>query len=118
MRSPAGTKRFGRGKKVVVIVTLTVVLVLFIAFVVRHKPGRVSGTLADVSPLDSGEVTVKVYLPAGRWVHAWSSNEYGSAIEGVWETVPAPIGEPALFYKEGSEAGERFRDELRQRNLL
>jgi alpha-glucosidase len=68
--------------------------------------------------LDPGEDTVEVYLPAGRWVHLWSGREYGSPEEGIYETVRAPIGEPAVFYKEGSEAGRRFREELERRGLL
>jgi alpha-glucosidase len=68
--------------------------------------------------LDPGEDAVEVYLPAGRWVHLWSGGEYGSPEEGVWETVPAPIGEPAVFYREESEAGRRMVDELVARGLL
>jgi alpha-glucosidase len=68
--------------------------------------------------LDPGEEAVELYLPAGRWVHLWSGRAYGSAERGVYETVPAPLGEPAVFYKKGSEAGERFRDELAARGLL
>jgi alpha-glucosidase len=68
--------------------------------------------------LDPGEDAVEVYLPAGRWVHLWSVKEYGSAQEGVYETVPAPIGEPAVFYKEGSKAGWSFREELERRGVL
>jgi alpha-glucosidase (family GH31 glycosyl hydrolase) len=68
--------------------------------------------------LDPGEEEVEVYLPAGRWVHLWSGKEYGSAERGVYETVPAPIGEPAVFYEEGSEAGRRMRKELERRGLL
>jgi len=68
--------------------------------------------------LDPGEEEVEVYLPAGRWVHLWSGKEYGSPEEGVYETVRAPIGEPAVFYKEGSEAGRRFREELERQGLL
>jgi alpha-glucosidase (family GH31 glycosyl hydrolase) len=33
-------------------------------------------------------------------------------------TVPAPIGEPAVFYKEDSAEGTRFREELERRGLL
>jgi alpha-glucosidase len=68
--------------------------------------------------LDPGEDAVEVYLPAGRWVHLWSGEEHGSAREGVYRTVPAPIGEPAVFYREGSDAGRRFREELGRRGLL
>jgi sulfoquinovosidase len=68
--------------------------------------------------LNPDEESVEVYLPAGRWTHLWSGREYGSPEEGVYETVRAPIGEPAVFYKSGSEAGRRFREELKRRDLL
>jgi alpha-glucosidase len=68
--------------------------------------------------LDPGVDTVEVYLPAGRWVHLWSGREYGSAKKGVYETVRAPVGEPAVFYEEGSDAGRSFREELERRGLL
>ena len=68
--------------------------------------------------LDPGEEAVEVYLPAGRWVHLWSGREYGSPEEGIYETVDAPIGEPAVFCKEGSDAGRWFREELERRSLL
>jgi alpha-glucosidase len=67
--------------------------------------------------LDPGENEVEVYLPAGRWVHAWTGEVYGSSKNGVYETVHAPIGEPAVFYQEGSEVGRRFRGELEERGL-
>jgi sulfoquinovosidase len=68
--------------------------------------------------LDPGEVTARVYLPAGRWVHLWSGRRYGSPTEGVYETVRAPIGEPAVFYKVDSEAGHHLREELERQGLL
>jgi alpha-glucosidase len=67
--------------------------------------------------LDPGEESVEVYLPAGKWVHLWTAERYGSP-QGVYETVPAPIGEPAVFYKEDSAEGKRFREELERRALL
>ena len=78
------------------------------------------GSELMVAPvLDPGEDAVEVYLPAGRWVHLWSGKEYGSEeVEGVYQAVPAPIGEPAVFYKEGSDAGRRFREELERRGVL
>jgi alpha-glucosidase len=59
--------------------------------------------------LDPGEEMVEVYLPKGRWVHLWTSEEYGSSEGGAYETVRAPIGEPAVFYEEGSDVGRWFR---------
>jgi alpha-glucosidase len=68
--------------------------------------------------LDPGEETVELYLPAGRWVHLWTGKEYGSPESGLHATVPAPMGEPAVFYREGSETGEDFAGELERQGLL
>ncbi len=68
--------------------------------------------------LDLGEDTVEVYLPRGRWVHLWTGEEYGSSERGVHETVRAPIGEPAIFYKENSDVGRKFGKELGRQGLL
>ncbi len=77
------------------------------------------GSELMVAPvLDPGEDTVRIYLPAGRWVHVWSGRLYGSVGEGVYETVPAPIGEPAAFYRKGSEVGRHFEGELERLGLL
>ncbi len=77
------------------------------------------GSELMVAPvLDPDEESVEVYLPAGRWVHLWSGRRYGSLEKGVYKTVGAPISEPAVFYKEGSDAGRRFKEELKRRDLL
>jgi alpha-glucosidase len=77
------------------------------------------GSELIVAPvLDPDEESVEVYFPAGRWVHLWSERRYGSLDKGVYETVGAPISEPAVFYKEGSDAGRRFKEELKRQGLL
>ena len=68
--------------------------------------------------LDPGEQEVEVYLPAGGWMHLWSGRSYGTSESGVYQTVRAPIGEPGVFYREGSEAGRNMREELGRRGLL
>jgi alpha-glucosidase (family GH31 glycosyl hydrolase) len=68
--------------------------------------------------LDPGADTVEIYLPAGNWIHLWTGDRYGSPDRGVEETVSAPIGEPAVFFKEDSVGGTGFREELRRRGLL
>src|SRR3712207_2475892 len=68
--------------------------------------------------LDPGEDTVEVYLPRGRWVHLWTGEEYGSSEGSVYESVRAPIGEPAVFYKEDSDAGQKLRDHLGRQGPL
>ncbi len=39
-------------------------------------------------------------LPKGRWVHLWSGDEFEG---GVTVTVPAPYGEPPVFFRKGSD---------------
>ncbi len=68
--------------------------------------------------LNPDEESVEVYLPAGRWVHLWSARLYGAPERGARTVVQAPIGEPAVFYKEGSETGRRFRERLNHQGLL
>ncbi|HET7272451.1 MAG TPA: alpha-glucosidase, partial [Rubrobacter sp.] len=77
------------------------------------------GTDFMVAPvLDPREDTVEIYLPAGNWVHLWTGKTYGSPERGVHESISTPIGEPAVLYREGSEEGRRFREELESQGLL
>jgi alpha-glucosidase (family GH31 glycosyl hydrolase) len=77
------------------------------------------GARLMVAPvLDPDTDTVEVYLPAGHWVHLWTGKTHGSLDHGVYETVSAPIGEPAVFYGEDSAEGMRFRQEILRRKLL
>lgn len=41
----------------------------------------------------------EVYLPEGGWIHLWSGTAYGKGTH----TVPAPIGQPPVFYKKTSK---------------
>jgi alpha-glucosidase len=56
-----------------------------------------------------GANTVSVYIPEGRWVHLYSGQLYETS--GSVE-VDAPIGEPAVFYRDGSSAGQALRAEV------
>ncbi len=82
-----------------------------------EKQFMVGPELLVAPVLDKGTEWVEVYLPAGRWVHLWSGEKYGSG-EGLRTIVKAPIGEPAVFYKQGSEAGLDLRKELEKKNLV
>ena len=42
--------------------------------------------------------TRRVWLPEGTWTHLWSGREE----HGGWTTVPAPLGQPPVFYRSGS----------------
>jgi sulfoquinovosidase len=47
--------------------------------------------------IDAGATEWPVYLPAGaEWVHLWSGERF---VGGVTVTVPAPLGEPPIFYR-------------------
>ncbi|MBP6469482.1 MAG: alpha-glucosidase [Chloroflexi bacterium] len=59
--------------------------------------------------LDPGVSEVTVYLPEGEWVHVWT----GEVFNGRQTiTVPAPIGQPGVFYRAGSAAGAQFMANL------
>ncbi len=62
--------------------------------------------------LSKGAREVSVYLPEGWWTHLWTGEDYGNSEEGTWIEIDAPIGEPPVFYREGSEAGEDLVDRL------
>lgn len=79
---------------------------------INHEQFLVGSELLVAPVLDPGVTEVNVYLPRGEWVHLWSGNAYGSAESGTEITVPAPIGEPAVFYRKDSSVGERFREAL------
>lgn len=56
----------------------------------------------------SNAETWEAYLPAGaRWVHAWSGETYAG---GQNVTVPAPLGSPPVFWREGSRHTALFRE--------
>lgn len=59
--------------------------------------------------LDPNKDSVEVYLPPGNWIHIWSGIAYRNPYRGQWVTVPAPLGQPAIFYLEGSQDGAQFR---------
>lgn len=61
---------------------------------------------------------VSVYLPEGRWTHLWSGEDYGDPGEGGWIELDAPIGEPPVFYRKGSEAGRNLVERLENRGIL
>ncbi|HYO58833.1 alpha-glucosidase [Archangium sp.] len=83
----------------------------------RYEEFLVGSELLVVPVLDAGVEKVRVYLPAGRWVHVWSDQEYGDEHGGRWVTVAAPMGRPAVFHKQGSEAGDAFRARLLEDGL-
>lgn len=60
----------------------------------------------------------EVYLPKGEWVHLWTGTVHGSAASGQTVTVPAPIGQPAVFYRKGSAVGAQLVANLQQMGVL
>jgi sulfoquinovosidase len=77
------------------------------------------GSSILVAPvLDPGVKEVHVYLPAGNWVHLWTGRIYRATFEGKWITVPAPVGQPGVFYQEGSPDGIELRLNLLRAGLI
>lgn len=68
--------------------------------------------------LDEGAVVVDTYLPKGKWVHLWSGEVMGDQAHGGWHTIDAPLGFPAVFYQQGSQAGADLRQHLADKGLI
>lgn len=68
--------------------------------------------------LDPEKDSVRAYLPAGNWVHLWTGRIFRSPYKGVWVTVPAPLGQPGIFYAEGSQDGMEFRLNLKKSGVI
>ncbi len=66
--------------------------------------------------LDPDRQNVRAYLPEGQWVHLWSGEVIASG--GEWRETPAPLGKPAVFYKQDSRAGADLRAYLEAQGML
>lgn len=55
--------------------------------------------------VEKGAETVTGYFPKGKWKHAFTGK---TIIGGRTFTVPAPLGEPAVYVKEGGAWSERI----------
>jgi alpha-glucosidase (family GH31 glycosyl hydrolase) len=66
--------------------------------------------------LDEGADFVNVYFPAGNWVHLWSGANYSSSGKPI--QISAPLGQPGVFFKQGSDAGAELVRKLRELKIL
>ena len=58
---------------------------------------------------------VRAYVPEGEWVSLWCE---GGTIHGpAWQSVPAPIGAPAVYHRAGAPS-HWHQGELRSRGIL
>ncbi|WDZ81759.1 alpha-glucosidase (plasmid) [Ensifer adhaerens] len=82
----------------------------------HHEDDRATYAIQDaylygadllVAPVwKAGEEKRTVYLPKGtRWVHVWGGDAYDGGCEA---TVHAPLGQPAVFYREGAAQAKLF----------
>ncbi|MFN4037780.1 MAG: alpha-glucosidase [Erythrobacter sp.] len=53
------------------------------------------GDLMVAPVIEAGATERRVYLPQGAWRHLWS----GKPVAPGWHEVPAPLGEPPVFYR-------------------
>jgi alpha-glucosidase (family GH31 glycosyl hydrolase) len=85
---------------------------------INYQQFMVGSELMVAPVLDQGQAKVHLYLPAGEWVHVWSGQRYGNADKGAYIDVAAPISQPAVFYRAGSAAGEKFVSGLKAAGVL
>ncbi|SEL39545.1 alpha-glucosidase [Atopomonas hussainii] len=71
-----------------------------------------------IAPVLAPDVTeLEVALPEGTWVHLWSGQTHQvNAADKV--RTPVPVGEPAVFYRAGSAAGQALRETLQAQGLI
>lgn len=68
--------------------------------------------------LDKGAREVSAYLPTGCWTHLWTGETFCNELHGSRVAVDAPIGNPCVFYRPGSEVAARFIVNLRDAGVL
>jgi len=68
--------------------------------------------------LDPGVDKVTAYLPPSRWVHLWSGESTYATQGGSAVTVPAPLGQPGVFYREGSPVAAQLIANLQGAGVL
>lgn len=66
--------------------------------------------------LQKGKTTVDVYFPQGEWIHLWSNQTYTHSQRKL--RISAPIGKPAVFYRQNSAAAKSVLEILQQQNLI
>ena len=72
----------------------------------RENYSYLRGEELLVAPVvEPGAAARTLYLPAGSWVHLWS----GERFAGGDATVPAPMGFPPVFFREGCAHEALFR---------
>ena len=72
-----------------------------------------------ISPILKPKASEKnVYLPTGEWVHLWSGKVFGNLEQGITVTIPAPLGEPPVFFLKGSEVGADLVQRLKAESVI
>ena len=54
--------------------------------------------------IEAGATARRVYLPQGEWRHLWSGEPHAPG----WHDVPAPLGQPPVFYRPQSAFAPLF----------
>ncbi|HKH81197.1 MAG TPA: alpha-glucosidase, partial [Methylovirgula sp.] len=67
--------------------------------------------------LDKGADTVDVYFPVGSvWTDLWTGVQAGET--GDWNTMPAPLGKPAVFLRKGAASADQIVSGLKSVGVL
>lgn len=76
-----------------------------------------------VPVVEPGAVSVRGYVPGGAWVPLWCPDEgdapaaaassSGGVVRGPgWQQLPAPIGRPAIYHRQGAPSAVEVRTAL------
>ena len=82
---------------------------------ITHQEFMLGADFLIAPVTDEGAAEVTAYLPQGEWTHLWNGQTYQG---GQYVTVPAPLGQPGVFYLKGSKWGEEFAARLSAEGLM
>jgi alpha-glucosidase len=85
---------------------------------IQYEQFMVGSEMIIAPVVDEEQARVHVYLPEGKWTHLWSGEQYRADQNGLRIEVDAPIGQPAVFTRTGSEVETTFRENLIAAGIL
>ncbi|MBM4354234.1 MAG: hypothetical protein FJ109_10640 [Deltaproteobacteria bacterium] len=71
-----------------------------------------------LEPCGDGGCERAVYLPEGAWVHLWTGGVHAAPRDGSFVSAPAPLGQPPVFYRDGSAASQAIVEAFSDAGLI
>lgn len=79
---------------------------------IRYEQFMVGEIFMVCPVLESAIEHVSCHLPVGKWTHLWTATQYNCPAEGTDISVSAPLGYPAVFYRNDAPEAAFFLERL------